>query len=368
MDQRGPIREPYLNNNFPPERPARTGIFFAMAAAVLFGVSTPFSKILVRQIEPVLLAGLLYLGSGVGLATWSGLRRLTGHNHAEARLTAADYPWLAGAVVSGGVVAPILLMTGLRLTPASSASLLLNLEGVLTALLAWFVFKENFDRRIALGMTAITMGSLLLSWSGRPHLDVPWGAIAIAGACFGWAVDNNLTRKVSSGDPLQIAAIKGLVAGSVNVTIALAFGVRWPGVYTLTGAALIGFLSYGVSLTLFVLALRHIGTARTGAYFSLAPFVGAAIAIPLLKDSLTIYFFGAAVLMGIGVWLHLTERHEHEHWHDALEHDHRHSHDEHHRHHDDEALLAEAHSHPHRHKRMRHSHPHYPDIHHRHEH
>jgi drug/metabolite transporter (DMT)-like permease len=230
------------------------------------------------------------------------------------------------------------------------------------------VFKENFDRRIALGMTAITAGSVLLSWSGTPHLDVPWGALAIAGACLAWGVDNNLTRKVSAGDPVQIAAIKGFVAGAANLTIGFALGASRPGASTLLMALLIGFLSYGVSLTLFVLALRHVGTARTGAYFSLAPFVGAAISIPLLKDDLTIYFLAAAMLMGIGVWLHLTERHQHEHWHDALEHDHRHSHDEHHRHHDDEALLAETHSHPHRHARMRHAHPHYPDIHHRHGH
>ncbi len=336
---------------------------------MLFGASTPLSKILLGKIEPILLAGLLYLGSGTGLTIWAALRHQINHEKAgEARLKAADLPWLAGAILSGGVIGPVLLLIGLRITPASSASLLLNLEGVFTALLAWFVFKENFDRRIALGMTAITAGSLLLSWSGRPQLDVPWGAVAIAAACFAWAVDNNLTRKVSAGDPVQIAAMKGFVAGGVNVMIALVVGARMPAVATLSLSALVGFLSYGVSLTLFVLALRHIGTARTGAYFSLAPFVGAAISIPLLKDTLTIYFLGAAVLMGIGVWLHLTERHEHEHWHDALEHDHRHSHDEHHQHHDDEALLAETHSHAHRHERMRHSHPHYPDIHHQHDH
>lgn len=345
-----------------------TGVSFAVLAAALFGASTPFAKILLGKTEPVLLAGLLYLGSGIGLAIWSMLRSRFGKSSGEAKLKGADLPWLAGAIVAGGIIGPVLLMVGLVVTPASSASLLLNLEGVFTALLAWFVFKENFDRRIAWGMTAITAGSLLLSWSGMPQLDVPWGALAIAGACFAWGVDNNLTRKVSAGDPLQIAAIKGFVAGAANLMLALALGARRPGTPTLLAVLLIGFLSYGVSLTLFVLALRHIGTARTGAYFSLAPFVGAAISIPLLKDDLTIYFLGAAVLMGIGVWLHLTEQHQHEHWHDALEHDHRHSHDEHHRHHDDEALLAEIHTHPHRHERMHHAHPHYPDIHHRHVH
>ncbi len=196
---------------------------------------------------------------------------------------------------------------------------------------------------------------------------MPWGALAIAGACFAWAVDNNLTRRVSAGDPVQIAAIKGFVAGTVNVMIAIIMGARMPAVSSLSLSAIVGFLSYGVSLTLFVLALRHIGTARTGAYFSIAPFVGAAISTSVLRDPLTIYFLCAAVLMGIGVWLHLTERHEHEHSHDVFEHEHRHAHDQHHLHHRKRELLAKTYSHIHRHEKMRHSHPHYPDIHHRHD-
>lgn len=345
-----------------------TGVTFALGAAVLFGASTPFAKILVGNTEPVLLAGLLYLGSGVGLLIWRSLsRHLRRGEGQEAGLKLPDLPWLTGAILSGGIVGPILLLIGLRYTPASSASLLLNLEGVLTAVLAWFVFKENFDRRIAFGMVAITAGGLLLSWAGRPELGVPWGAVAIAGACFAWAIDNNLTRKVSAKDPVQIAAAKGLVAGVVNLSIAFALGSARPGVITIASATVVGFLGYGVSLTLFVLALRQIGTARTGAYFSLAPFVGAAISIVVLHDSLTPYFLIAAVLMGIGVWLHLTERHEHEHKHEALEHEHMHVHDEHHQHeHDSSVPLTEPHSHPHVHSELVHSHHHYPDIHHRH--
>jgi drug/metabolite transporter (DMT)-like permease len=260
-------------------------------------------------------------------------------------------------------------MFGLAVTPASSASLLLNLEGVFTALLAWFVFKENFDRRIAWGMAAITCGGLFLSWAGRLEVGALWGTLAISGACLAWAIDNNLTRRVSAGDPVQIAAIKGLVAGAVNLTIALVAGASLPALRTVTLAALVGFFGYGVSLTLFVLALRHIGTARTGAYFSLAPFAGALLSVLILRDSLTMQFLIAAALMGIGVWLHLTERHVHEHLHEAIEHDHRHVHDEHHQHeHDEFAPLGEPHSHAHRHERMVHSHPHYPDIHHRHAH
>jgi drug/metabolite transporter (DMT)-like permease len=345
-----------------------TGVGFAIGAAVLFGASTPFAKILLGKTEPILLAGLLYLGSGVGLLIWRLLSRQLRSSH-EASLKLKDLPWLAGAILSGGILGPVLLLVGLSYTPASSASLLLNLEGVLTAVLAWFVFKENFDRRIALGMVAITVGGLLLSWSGLPELGVPWGAIAIVGACFAWAIDNNLTRKVSANDPVQIAAAKGLVAGFVNLAIAFALGSARPGVITIGSATIVGFLGYGVSLTLFVMALRQIGTARTGAYFSLAPFVGAAISIVVLHDSLTPYFLIAAVLMGIGVWLHLTERHEHEHHHETLEHEHMHVHDEHHQHeHHSSGSMTEPHSHPHVHEELVHSHHHYPDIHHRHTH
>ena len=346
-----------------------TGISFAMLAAVLFGASTPFSKILLGKTEPVLLAGLLYMGSGSGLTIWSLLRPQSKGHAREAQLKRSDFPWLAGAILAGGIIGPVLVMIGLAISPASSASLLLNLEGVFTAVLAWFVFKENFDRRIALGMAAITLGGLVLSWSGPLEAGVPFGTLAIIGACLAWGIDNNLTRRVSAGDPVQIAAIKGLVAGVVNLTIALAIGAHVPALSTVTMAALLGFFGYGVSLTLFVLALRHIGTARTGAYFSLAPFAGALISVLILRDSLTPQFLIAAILMGIGVWLHLTERHEHNHWHQAIEHDHRHVHDEHHQHEHDEAVpLGVAHSHQHRHESMFHSHPHYPDIHHRHGH
>src|ERR1700736_986702 len=261
------------------------GVMAALVAAALFGASTPFSKLLLGRIDPLLLAGLLYFGSGVVLAGWIGLRALLakGKNR-EAWLQPADLPWLGAAILAGGVIAPVLLMFGLTVTPASSASLLLNLEGVLTALLAWFVFKENFDRRIFLGMAAILFGGVLLSWQSLPQLGVPWGALGIAGACLGWGIDNNLTRKVSASDPAQIAAIKGLVAGSMNTLLAFVAGARLPSLSGLVAAGLLGFLSYGVSLTCFVLALRHIGTARTGAYFSTAPFIGAALSLMILHE------------------------------------------------------------------------------------
>ena len=346
------------------------GVTVAILAAVLFGASTPFSKWLLGQINPLLLAGLLYLGSGIGLTLWIGFQRLIlKAKSQEAQLGFKDLPSLAAAILAGGVVAPILLMQGLAVTPASSASLLLNLEGVFTALLAWFVFKENFDQRIMLGMAAILLGGVLLSWQSRSELGIPWGAIGIVGACLGWAIDNNLTRKVSAADPAQVACIKGLVAGATNVFLAFSIGARLPSTIGLAAAGLLGFLSYGVSLTFFVLALRHIGTARTGAYFSTAPFIGALLSLLILHEHVSFLFWIAGGLMVLGIWLHLTERHVHLHRHDPITHEHLHSHDEHHQHaHLPTDPPGEPHSHQHRHEELMHAHPHYPDLHHRHQH
>src|ERR1700751_239395 len=351
------------------EEPTR-GVTVAILAAVLFGASTPFSKLLLGRIDPLLLAGLLYLGSGIGLTLWIGFQRLVVKSkNQEAQLGLKDLRWLAAAIAAGGVVAPILLMQGLVVTPASSAALLLNLEGVLTALLAWFVFKENFDRRIMLGMAAILIGAVLVSWQSRPELGVPWGALGIVGACFGWAIDNNLTRKVSAADPAQVAALKGLVAGTTNVLLAFSIGARLPTAPYLGAAALLGFLSYGVSLTCFVLALRHIGTVRTGAYFSTAPFIGALLSLLFLHEQVSFLFWIAGGLMVFGVWLHLTERHPHLHCHEPITHEHLHSHEEHHQHaHAANDPPGEPHTHIHRHQELVHAPSHYPDLHHRHRH
>jgi drug/metabolite transporter (DMT)-like permease len=348
-------------------RVGTVGIACAIGSAVLFGASTPFAKRLLPSVDPVLMAGLLYVGSGLGLAAYRVAR---GHQAGtEARLARRDLSWLVAAIVCGGVLGPGLLMVGLSRTPASSASLLLNLEGVFTVLLAWFVFKENFDRRIAVGMALISTGAFTLSWSGRPELGVPWGALAITGACLAWAADNNLTRHVSAADPVQIAMLKGLGAGAANTGLALSLGAKLPSAGSLAAVAVIGFLGYGVSLVLFILALRNLGTARTGAYFSVAPFLGASVAIVWLHDAFTASFAIAALLMAAGVWLHLTERHLHEHTHEAMEHEHLHDHDAHHQHaHGSNDPAGPSHSHRHRHDPLTHSHPHYPDLHHRHDH
>lgn len=346
-----------------------SAIALALASAALFGASTPAAKLLLGALSPWLLAGLLYLGSGLGLSLILVARKLLKLTAEEAPLRRGDLPWLAGAVLFGGVVGPVLLMAGLARTSASSAALLLNLEGLATMAMAWVVFRENVDRRLLLGAFAILGGAVLLSWNGAAVGGVQPGALLIAGACLAWGVDNNLTRKISGADPMQIAAIKGLVAGPVNVAIGLSHAAALPAPGVALGAGLVGLLGYGVSLICFILALRHLGTARTGAYFSTAPFVGAVLSLLLFHDHVTPWLAVAAALMALGVWLHLTEDHAHEHAHEALEHEHAHVHDEHHQHkHGPGDPGGEPHTHWHRHRPMVHAHAHAPDLHHRHGH
>jgi drug/metabolite transporter (DMT)-like permease len=346
----------------------RRAIVYALLSAALFGASTPLAKTLVGDVMPLMLAGLLYLGSGLGLAAGLGVRRLTGATRGNP-LAAGDWRWLGTAILFGGILAPALLMYGLLLTDGSTASLLLNLEAVFTALLAWIVFRENTDHRIVLGMAAIVAGGAVLSWQHAPHAGGVLGTLLIAAACFCWALDNNLTRRVSGGDAVALAALKGLAAGSVNLALALAQGASLPAAGTVGAAAALGLFGYGISLALFILALRDLGAARTGAYFSVAPFFGAALAILLLGEQVGPAFWLAAALMALGVWLHVSERHEHEHAHEPLVHSHEHTHDAHHQHAHGPAWDGrEPHSHEHRHFALRHRHPHYPDLHHRHGH
>ena len=344
------------------------GIVAAAGAAVLFGLSTPLAKMFVGSVPPLLLAGLLYVGSGVGLAALLLMRAATGGGESITWPRGTEVWWLLGAIAAGGALGPYLLMYGLQAADSASASLILNLEGVFTALLAWFVFQENFDRRIAVGMALIVAGGAVLSIGPAVKAAGLIGPLAIAGACLAWAIDNNLTRKISTHDAMFIACTKGLVAGTTSVALALAYGAHMPTTSAVMQACVLGFLGYGLSLTLFVVALRSLGAARTGAYFSLAPFIGASLAV-VLGAPLTLTLVVAGLLMAGGVWLHLTERHEHRHHHAHMEHDHPHFHDEHHQHaHRPEWEGEEPHSHRHVHEPLAHAHVHYPDIHHRHEH
>jgi len=344
-------------------------VWLALAAAALFGASTPFVKLLVGTASAPALAGLLYLGSGIGLFA---IRVVRDRGWQASGLPANERGWFAGAVLFGGILGPLLLVFGLTGTGAGTASLLLNLEAVLTALLAWVAFREHADGRIVAGMAMIVVGGLVLAWptgEGLSGASSFAGPLAIIGACFCWALDNNLTRKVSAADALFLAGAKGLAAGAVNLALALALGHALPPLPVVGATMLVGLFGYGASLVCFVRALRDLGTSRTGAYFSTAPFVGAGVSVVLLDEATSPAFWLAAALMALGVWLHLSERHRHEHEHEMLTHSHEHFHDEHHQHsHDAPWDAEEPHSHPHTHDRLRHSHEHFPDIHHRHRH
>lgn len=341
-------------------------VALAFVAALLFGFSTPAAKLLLLRADPWLTAGLCYLGAGLGLGAVWVIRRVTGGRR-EALPRRADLPWLAGAILTGGGVGPIFLMFGLRQTSAAHASLLLSLEGVLTVILAWLVFREHVGARVALGTGLIAAGALALAWGPAEGAPIDSSALFIAGACLAWAIDNNLTRKISGGDPILLAALKGLVAGPTNLGLALLAGTRLPDAGSVIGAGLVGLVGYGVSLVLFIRALRDLGAARTAAYFSTAPFLGAVISVIALGDPFTVRLAVAGACMGLGVWLHVSEHHEHEHAHDVLVHDHLHRHDEHHQHaHETGTTTDEPHAHPHAHAPLRHVHPHYPDLQHRH--
>ena len=343
------------------------GILLALSSAALFGASTPFAKLLLGSVDSWMMAALLYLGAGIGLAAVHLSRTALRLPMVEAPLRRADMPWLGLVILFGGMLGPLLLMFGLSRTDAAGTSLLLNLEGLATMAIAWVAFRENVDRRLLLGAAAILAGAALLSWQGQASFQ--WGALLIAGACLCWGIDNNLTRKLSSADPVQTAMLKGLVAGTVNLALAFASGATLPPASSLLAIGVVGFLGYGVSLAMFVLGLRHLGTARTGAYFSLALFVGAVLAVFMLGEPLSAKLLIAGGLMGLGLWLHLSERHEHEHAHEPMEHEHRHRHDDHHQHeHAPGVMQGEPHTHRHRHTQLVHRHAHYPDLHHRHGH
>lgn len=342
------------------------GALFAVASALLFGIATPLAKLVLGAIDPLLLAGLLYAGAGIGLAA---LRAITKASRTEAQLSRKDLPWLAGAILFGGIGGPILLMLGLAHTQAGTASLLLTLEGVATALIAFVVFREHIGLRNGVGYLLIVLGAASLAWRGGFEAADLTGPAMIVAACIAWGVDNNLTRKIAGADPMAIAMWKGAIAGPVTIASAFAAGAHAPPTNAVAEALAIGLLGYGASLVLFILALRALGTARTGAYFGTAPFIGATLSIVLFAEPITPFFLLAGLLIAAGVFIHLTERHGHEHVHEPMEHEHAHVHDVHHQHaHGPNDPPGEPHVHAHAHGRLVHAHAHTPDEHHRHEH
>ncbi len=284
---------------------ALPGAVFALAAALFFGASMPLAKVFLAQVQPWMLAGLMFLGGGLGLAPIYLIAKLS--RTPTASLKPGDLGWLAASILAGGVLAPVLLMFGLASSLASTASLLLNFEAVFTALLAWTVFRERWHWRVFLGIVAITSGGIVLSGAEHARDGLSWGALAILGACLTWALDSNFTNKIATRDPLQVAMLKNGVAGLINVAIALVIGQPLPSVTTVLGVCGVGFLCYGLTLFCFVLALRYLGSSRTGAYFALSPFVGMVIAAFALGEGFTKQSLVTAVLMALGVGLCLTE-------------------------------------------------------------
>jgi drug/metabolite transporter (DMT)-like permease len=342
---------------------------FAVISAVLFGIGTPFAKVLVEDVEPVVLAGLLYLGAFSGLTIYLLVGSAVRKKDATAEpLRRTDVLWLAGATLSGGVVAPICLMTGLTLTTGFSASLMLNLEGLATAVIAYLIFRENVGWRLGVAIVCMTAAGVLLSWDPSASALTLSGPLLLLAAGIAWGIDNNLTRHISSRNPFQISRIKGLVAGTVSLSIALVLGFGIPVGRSLIFALALGSVSYGASLVFFILALQGMGAARTGAFYSIGPFVGAAASLVLLEESLIWTMLPAALLMLVGMMAIVYERHSHVHEHEEVIHTHLHSHDDLSHDHTHESLRTGQHIHEHTHHADSHDHVHWPDIHHRHDH
>jgi drug/metabolite transporter (DMT)-like permease len=337
----------------------------ALVAALLFGLSTPAAKLLVPDTEPLMLGSVFYLGAGLGLS----LFRLVGPKQSrEASLRRSDVPLLLGVAAAGGVVAPVLLLVGLRRVSAVTGSLALNLEGPLTVVLAVLFFGEHLSSRATAGTFLIMLGAAALAFTPGGALGGDAvGVLCIAGACLGWALDNNLTSRLSLRDPVAIVQAKGLLGGGFALALGLLVGNEVPSVKTLSWGLLLGFVSYGISVVLAVYAMRLIGVAREAAFFATAPFIGALVGVAVLGEHFGPREVGATLLMLVGINLLVREQHAHLHAHEPLEHDHRHVHDEHHQHtHLREDTTVEPHAHRHEHTALEHQHPHLPDFHHRH--
>lgn len=337
-------------------------ILQALLAALFFGASAPISKLLLGDVSPILMAAFLYLGSGTGISLIKLTQRLTS-NQKEAGIKSPDVKWLAAAIISGGILAPIILMVSLKNTPASTASLLLNFEGAGTTLIALFFFRESISRRALVAIFAITLASIFLSTNFQSGFGFSLGALGILLACFLWGVDNNFTRNISAKDPLTIVAWKGLVAGTFSLVLGLLLGQRLPALVTILSILLLGFIAYGLSTMLFIYSMRGLGAARTSALYGTAPLAGVLLSILIFKDPITLLFGIAAVLMVTGALLLANEEHAHFHIHMPVVHEHIHRHEEFHMHDTTDIV----HSHEHEHPRTEHEHGHMPDIHHRHE-
>lgn len=339
-------------------------IALAILAAFLYGISAPFSKLLLTEMPPTLMAGLLYLGAGMGMLFWNVLRKRNKEKEREAKLTRKDTPYVI-AMVALDVAAPIALLTGLAFTPAENVSLLNNFEIVATGLLAFFFFKEAIGRRMALAIILITLASILLSIENENSFSFSVGSLLVIAACLCWGLENNCTRMLSLKDPLQIVVIKGFGAGTTAMVIFVLGGGSIPLSMFLIYGLMLGFVSYGLSIYFYILAQRHLGAARTSAYYAAAPFIGVLVSWLLFQEPITSTFAAALAVMILGTYLAITEKHKHLHHHEPLIHSHLHDHQDSHHQHDS---MQGTHSHMHTHEPISHVHKHTPDLHHVHSH
>lgn len=348
----------------------RQPLFYIIISASCFGISPPLAKLLVADIPPVALAGLLYTGAFLGLSLYSLVVKAwsTAPHEQKASLRGKDIPWLAAATLFGGIIAPISLMFGLSRTSGFSSSLLLNLEGAATAVIAVLFFKENAGKRLWLALVCMTLAGGFLAWDPDQGEFNLVGPLLILLSMLGWGIDNNVTRHISARDPIQIALIKGFFSGATSLLLAYLLGMEIPWNVKIILAILLGAVSYGVSLVFFIKALEGLGSFRTGLFFSLAPFIGAVTSLILLREWIGWVMFPAAGLMIAGLWLMIEEKHSHLHVHRAATHTHVHTHDDLHHDHDHDEAPAKAHIHEHTHQQESHAHAHWPDTHHRHGH
>lgn len=344
----------------------RIPIFYAILAAICYGVSTPVSKFLLQYVPSAFMAALLYIGAGAGMSVVSAFRGRQ-IRQKEARLAKKELPYVIAMIILD-IAAPFLLMTGLSMTTAATASLLSNFEIVATAMIAFFAFKEAVGKRMWLAISLITIASIILSVEDLSSFTFSPGSALILAACACWGIENNCTRMLSLKNPAQIVIIKGIGSGTGSLLIALSTGHYTTSILPIAGALLLGFITYGLSIYFYILAQRHLGAARTSAFYAFAPFIGVGLSLITFREFPAVSFILGLILMIIGTYFTVFENHRHSHVHQEIKHEHRHCHDDGHHNHKHDFPVEGEHNHIHFHEKQVHNHLHMPDIHHSHAH
>jgi drug/metabolite transporter (DMT)-like permease len=343
----------------------KKGLYSAIISAILFGMSPVACKAIVGQMPSSLLAGLLYLGSASGL-TGVVIRQTNKDFDILRSLSIKQWANLAGVILSGGILAPLCLAYGIRNGTASEVSLLLNFESVATTLIAWMIFHEFIGYRVWIGKVLIIGASIVVVLTDSNGVRLSISGLSVLTACILWGIDNNLTRELEILPASLLACMKGWIAGTFNVLLFFVLFRSPVTTFQVSGTLIIGALSYGASLVLFIHALRQIGAARTSTWFASGPFIGTILSVVVLGERPPNQYWLAALVMLSGMFLLYWEVHRHAHRHEGLAHSHPHEHDEHHWHEHDVEDCKGSHDHFHEHKPITHSHSHWPDIHHRH--